>query len=217
MSRAPWKRWRGPAMTKIILVRHSYVDQILPERLHGRDDVLLTAQGVEAARMTSRWISATWQVTTIYTSPMIRCLRTAQIIAEPFGLEPRPMEALNDIDYGKWQGLSPDEAHACWPQEVDLWYRRPDLVHVPDGGSLQEVRTGVAQALSTVVRSHPQETVVLVGHDSVNRLVLLHALGLPLSRYWVLCQAPGAINEIEAAVDGFCVRAVNETGHLRIP
>jgi broad specificity phosphatase PhoE len=201
-------------VTKIILVRHGYVDRILPERFHGRDDVLLTSQGIEAAWITSRWISATQRVTTVYTSPMIRCLRTAQIIAEPFSLDAQPMDALIDIDYGEWQGLIPDEVRARWPREIDLWYRRPDLVRVPGGETLQDVLARAADALRLVVDRHPEKTVVLVGHDSVNRVSLLHALELPLARYWQLAQSPCAINQIIAARDNHCVRSLNETGHL---
>lgn len=74
----------------------------------------------------------------------------------------------------------------------------------------------VAHVLRIVVDRHPEDTVVLVGHDSVNRVILLHALELPLSRYWLLAQAPCAINEIIAARDGFSVRSVNETCHLGV-
>jgi probable phosphoglycerate mutase len=54
-----------------------------------------------------------------------------------------------------------------------------------------------------------------VGHDSVNRVILLHALQLPLSRYWRLAQRPCAINEIDFSENGFVVQTVNETHHLR--
>ena len=112
---------------------------------------------------------------------MSRSLRTAQIIAQPFGLDVKPLDAMTDIDYGQWQGLTPDEARAQWPKEVDLWYRRPDLVRIPGGESLQDVLARVAHALRVIVGRHPDETVVLVGHESVNRVILLHALELPLS------------------------------------
>ena len=55
---------------------------------------------------------------------------------------------------------------------------------------------------------------MLVGHDSVNCVILLHALELPLSRYWRLGQAPCAINQIEAGGDHLCVRSLNETCHF---
>lgn len=204
----------GVPMTKIILTRHGHVEWIAPERFRGRADLPLTGQGIEEARATSRRISATWRVGAVYTSPMSRSLRTGQIIAEPLGLDVQALDSLNDIHYGEWQGLTPDEARARWPEEVELWYRRPDLVQVPGGESLQDVLARTAQALRVVVDRHPEETVVLVGHDSVNRVILLHALELPLSRYWGLTQAPCAINHIDAARDCLFVRSLNETCHL---
>lgn len=97
---------------------------------------------------------------------MSRCLRTGQIIAEPLGLEPLPMDALNDIDYGEWQGLTPDEARARWPREVELWYRRPDLARIAAGESLQDVLARTARGLRVLVEWHPEETLVLVGHGT---------------------------------------------------
>ena len=201
-------------MTQIILTRHGHVEWIEPERFRGRADLALTDRGVEQARSTSRRIESLGPIAAVYTSPLRRCVRTAQIIAEPLGLEAQPMPPLTDIDYGAWQGLTRDEARARWPQEVDLWYRRPDMVRIPGGESLQDVLARAAQALRVVVDRHPQETVVLVGHDSVNRVILLHALELPLSRYWHLGQAPCAINRIDAARDGLFVGSLNETCHL---
>jgi broad specificity phosphatase PhoE len=173
-------------MTTILLIRHGHVEGITPERFRGRADLPLTAQGIEEARATSRRIAATWRVNAVYTSPMGRSLRTGQIIAEPFGLDAKAMAALIDIDYGRWQGLTPDEARRRWPRDVDLWYRRPDLTRAPDGETLQDVLARVAEALRLVLDRHLEETVVLVGHDSVNRVILLHALELPLARYWQL-------------------------------
>jgi phosphoserine phosphatase len=201
-------------MTQIILTRHGHVEWIEPERFRGRADLALTDRGVEQARSTTRRIESLGPVAAVYTSPLRRCVRTGHIIAEPFSLEAQPMDALIDIDYGEWQGLTPDEARARWPHEVDLWYRRPDMVRIPGGESLQDVLARAAQALRVVVDRHPQESVVLVGHDSVNRVILLHALELALSRYWHLGQAPCAVNQIEAARDLLFVRSLNETCHL---
>ena len=61
---------------------------------------------------------------------------------------------------------------------------------------------------------HPNDAVVIVGHDSVNRVLLLHALDLPLSRYWHLKQDPCALSELDFINGTFTVRTVNETWHL---
>jgi probable phosphoglycerate mutase len=80
---------------------------------------------------------------------------------------------------------------------------------------LQDVLTRAVAALREVTGRHPGVTVVLVGHDSVNRVILLHALDLPLSRYRRLGQDPCAINVIDFLDGDFTVQSVNETWHLR--
>ena len=70
-------------------------------------------------------------------------------------------------------------------------------------------------ALREVIRNHPDDTIVLVAHDSVNRVLLLHALELPLSRYWRFKQNPCCINELDLSADGFTILGINQTDHLR--
>jgi broad specificity phosphatase PhoE len=201
-------------MTKILLVRHGHVEGISPERFRGRAELPLTELGRRQAEALSRRIAAQWRPNQIYSSPMGRCRETAAAIARPFGLTPQPAEGLNDFDYGDWQGLTPAEVRGRWAAELDTWYRHPERANVPGGETLQRVLARVAAALHEAIRQHPDGTVVLVGHDSVNRVVLLHALDLPLSRYWRLQQHPCALNEIDFADDGFTIVSVNQTDHL---
>ena len=202
-------------MTKIILVRHGHVEGISPERFRGRVDLALTAEGRRQAEATAHRIHATWSPTAVFASPLSRSRATAAVIATPLGLSPRPLDGLIDIDYGQWQGLTPDEVRARWPGFLETWYRAPDWAAIPGGETLQDVLVRTLLALRGVVDRHPGDTVVLVAHDSVNRVILLHALGLPLSRYWRLGQHPCAINEIDLSADDCAVLSMNETGHLK--
>jgi broad specificity phosphatase PhoE len=206
---------KDPSMTTLLLVRHGHVEGIFPERFRGRADLTLTPEGLRQAEATARRIAETWQPAAVYSSPMRRCLATGSAIGAPFRLTPITHAGLNDIDYGKWQGLTPAEARRNWAAEVDTWYGHPDWAALPDGESLQDVLARTTAALHEIVRRHPGDTVVLVGHDSVNRVILLHALGLPLSRYWRIRQNPCAINEIDADVGSFAIISVNQTDHLR--
>ncbi len=202
-------------MTKIILVRHGHVEGISPERFRGRVDLTLTGEGRRQAAVTAGRIHATWRPAAAFTSPLSRSRATAEAIATPLGLSPRPLDGLVDIDYGEWQGLTPDEVRARWPGLLEIWYRAPDWAAIPGGETLQDVLVRALSVLRDVVDRHPSDTVVLVAHDSVNRIILLHALGLPLSRYWRLGQHPCAINEIDFS-EGYCtVLSMNETGHLK--
>jgi broad specificity phosphatase PhoE len=68
-------------------------------------------------------------------------------------------------------------------------------------------------AIRTTIERHPEDTVVLVGHDSV-RGILLQLLDQPLSSYWRLAQDPCCLNEIDISLERITVRQVNATAHL---
>jgi broad specificity phosphatase PhoE len=128
----------------------------------------------------------------VYTSPLGRCLETGAAIAAPFRIERLPVDGLSDINYGEWQGLTREEAKERWPEEVALWFSAPHLAVIPGGETLAAVLSRTTAALRDILGSHSEGTVVVVGHDSVNRVLLLHAMELPLSRYWHLRQDPCA-------------------------
>jgi broad specificity phosphatase PhoE len=71
-----------------------------------------------------------------------------------------------------------------------------------------------ANALRFALARHPDDTIVLVGHDSVNRALLMQLIDQPLSAYWRIVQSPCCLNEIDADDGRICVQRVNETGHL---
>jgi phosphoserine phosphatase len=203
-------------MTKIILTRHGHVEGINPERFRGRTELPLTELGRAQAKAVATRIAKTWNAAKVYTSPMGRCVATGREIASACGVASEPMEALNDLDYGQWQWRTYDEVQAAWPELFAAWRTAPHLVRFPGGDSLQDLVARTANALRFVLNRHVSktETVVLVGHDSVNRALLLQLLDQSLSAYWRIAQEPYAINEIEIFDGRICVQRINETQHL---
>lgn len=201
-------------MTKILLVRHGHVEGIRPERFRGRADVPLTDQGLAQAQAVAKRIAAEWRPTMVYTSPMERCRDTGDAIAEACRVEAVAIDELNDIDYGAWQWKTYVEVKEVDPQFYAAWFSTPHMVCFPDGESLQDLVARAADALRFVLEKHADATVVLVGHDSVNRALLIQLLEQPLSAYWKLAQNPCCINEID--VIGGCVRIgrINDASHI---
>jgi phosphoserine phosphatase len=68
--------------------------------------------------------------------------------------------------------------------------------------------------LRFVLARHLEDTGVLVGHDSVNRALLLQFLGLPLAFYWCIEQGPCCVNEIDIGGGWSRVLRLNETYHV---
>jgi broad specificity phosphatase PhoE len=193
-------------MTKIILTRHGHVEGIKPERFRGREPLQLTARGVAEAAALAQYIAAHWRPN--------RSIATATAIARTTGVAAKTCEDLNDIDYGGWQFKTFAEAKAQNPALFAAWFVSPHLVRFPNGESLQDLVVRTANALRMVLARHPDETIVLVGHDSVNRALLLQILDQPLSAYWRLAQEPCCINEIDVSGGNICVRRINEAQHL---
>lgn len=200
--------------TKIILVRHGETEWNRVERFRGQFDIELNENGMVQARATSVKIHNTWQPKLFFCSPLKRAFQTAQMIAEPFGSEPTGLPDLIDINYGKWQGLSPEEVKSHWPEELDAWYHNPEKTRIPDGENLAEVQERAFAFISSLVVDYPDSDVVVVSHTVVNRLILMKVIGSPLSHFWSLDQHPCAINLIEHNGSGFILRSMNSTCHL---
>jgi len=201
-------------MSRIILVRHGHVDWLAPERFRGRAELPLSSLGRRQAQAVAGYIAGSWKPEAVYTSLLGRCRETGAAIAAHLRLEPQPIEGLADIDYGEWQGLTRHQAKERWPDETELWFRAPHFAVIPGGETLAAVLSRATEALWDIMRHHLDGTVVLVGHDSINRVLLLVALELPLSRYWHLRQDPCGINELLYDNCSFMICSINQTQHL---
>jgi len=202
--------------TRIVLVRHGHVEGIDPPRFRGRLDLPLTAQGVRQAELTRDYLAWTFRPAAVYTSPLSRCVRTGEILAQPYGLAPSTLADIVDIDYGAWQGKSYDEVQAAESAAFSRWCRAPHLAEIPGGETLHDLAARVARVMRTIAAAHRGQTVLLVGHDTVNRISLLLALEASLGRFWSIGQQPCAVNVLEYDdAAGWIVRSLNERGHLR--
>lgn len=202
-------------MTRILLTRHGHVEGIHPPRFRGRAELALTAEGLAQADALARRIARQWKPVAVYTSPLQRCVVTGGRIAAACGIAASVDEGMGDIDYGQWQMRTHAEVEKEAPQAWHLWRHAPHLVRFPSGESLQDVVARTSNALRMVLARHPADTVVLVGHDSVNRALLLQLLDQPLSAYWRLAQDPCTLNEVEVSVTGEVrVGCINDTSHL---
>jgi broad specificity phosphatase PhoE len=203
-------------MTIILLVRHGHVEGIRPERFRGHADLALTETGRRQAELLTRRIASQWAPSLIYTSPLQRCVATGAAIARACGIPSEPLTGLGDLNYGAWQSLTYDDARAKDPDLFSAWFKTPQLVGFPDGESLQDVAARTANLLRFVLSRNEADTLVLVSHDSVNRVLLTQVLDMPLSAYWRIVQNPCCINEIEVTGSSFQLRRMNDTAHLDI-
>ena len=91
-------------MTKIILARHGETEWNVTEVIRGRIDVELNETGIKQAELLAEYLSST-RTQSIYSSPLKRALKTAQMTAKYHQCEVEITPGIIDFNYGAWQGL----------------------------------------------------------------------------------------------------------------
>jgi broad specificity phosphatase PhoE len=203
-------------MTKFIMVRHGQTEWNRVERFRGRVDVPLNEVGLAQAEATGRRVAEEWQPAAVYSSPLSRAVKTAEAIARHFNLAIQIHPGLIDLDFGQWQGFTPEEVRERWPELAHAWYTTPNVVQFPDGENLDVVRERAMPTVRELSSLHSDQTIVLAAHTDINRIILLGILGLGNERLWRLRQENCAINVFEYDDGEYTLTSLNDTNHLRI-
>ena len=187
--------------TRIYLIRHGQVAGFDQPRYNGQTDVLLTAFGVEQYHIIKERLSDK-HISACYSSDLTRCTTGAAIICQALGIKPVAHRELRELNIGIWEGLSWKEIKEKWP---DAWRARlADLVNyrVPQGENLLDVEARVMPLINQIVERHKGEKLLVVAHGGVNRIILLNAIGAPLSGMFNVEQNFGCLNIIDYYEDG---------------
>ncbi|BFM21109.1 histidine phosphatase family protein [Gilvimarinus japonicus] len=141
----------------------------------GSMDVALTEKGWQQMQNGLAELNAGWS--RIVSSPLIRCARFAEALANNTGL---PLERQNDVReicFGEWEGQSVERIWREQSQLCNAWSRDPDTTTPPGGEPFTQFRARVLKALTTLEQHYPQERLLMVTHGGVIKLLLTEALG----------------------------------------
>lgn len=198
---------------RLFVIRHGETVFARERRFAGARDVALTPRGQQQCEAVARALSGAF-LGAVYTSPLARAQAAAAPIAAPHKLTPRVEPAFREMAFGEWEGLTRAEAALRFPGQMEAWIATPHQVQPPGGERLEDVAARVAAGLAALTDEHAGQTVGLVSHAIVARLVVLAALGLGPERLWSVDASPAGISEIEY-VDGWTtVHRMNTLIHL---
>ncbi|MFZ7096935.1 histidine phosphatase family protein [Luteimonas dalianensis] len=201
---------------RILLARHGETPWNAAGRYQGQEDIALSPVGEAQAVSLGRRLENV-RIDRAVASPLSRARCTAELAlgsgrAEMLQIDP----GLQEINHGSWEGLLASEIHERDPERLRAWREAPDSVRMPDGGeSLQDV---FDRSWSALVRASEglaaDETLLVVAHDAVNRVILCRVLGIPFSRLWTFRQAPTTLNLLEGdSVEQLEVVRLNDCAH----
>ncbi len=201
-------------MTRLLIIRHGQTEWNRVERFRGLTDLELNDTGVKQAEAAAARLRE-WTVAAIYASPLKRAMHTAEIIAKPSKLRVHPLEDIIDMNFGKWHGLSLDEARQQYPELYALWEIQPHKVQFPEGENLPQVQARAMAAVKSLMDNHPSDTIALVSHRVICKLLVLGLLGLDSSHFWQIEQNVAAINHFVIRNGLPIAITINEICHLK--
>ncbi|MFC2072110.1 histidine phosphatase family protein [Chloroflexota bacterium] len=200
-------------MTEIILVRHGETEWNVAEIFRGRIDVELNETGIKQAELLAEYLSNI-KIEAIHSSPLKRALRTAEVIASHHKLEVEITPGLIDLDFGQWQGLPNQEVKDKYKELYAEWISSPDQVKIPSAESLENVRARALGVVDEVIARY-EDTVILVSHRVVNKVLICALLGLDNSHFWNIRQDTCGITTFTYENERFILTKHNDISYLK--
>lgn len=203
--------------TVLYLIRHGETEANLarPPRLQGRrHNPPLSRLGVRQAEAT-RDLLAIRPIDRCYTSPLLRAVQTAAIVAAPHGLTPRLFEALTECDVGHWEGLDWQTIRALDAEGFKRFQANPAEFGYPGGESFRQVQERATPVLDELLDIHAGESILVVAHYIVNRTYLAGLLGLTPDQANQVTLDNCGISVVVRDDGGTTVNTLNAAFHLQ--
>ncbi len=184
-----------------------------PGAFLGQVDLPLSAAGAARMRSVAETLSR-MPIATVYTSPLSRCVESAEIVGKAFGLSPIPLDGLKEVALGAWEGLTFEQISARFPDEAARMSRDRSKFVYPGGESVAQMAARAAKAWKEIVVRSEGRQVAVVGHGGVNRAILAAVLDMPLDSMFKLRQDFGCVNVVDLGNQYPMLRLLNASPGL---
>lgn len=160
-------------LRRLLLLRHGESSGGSGTRLIGRGDPELSSLGREQMRAAGRELAGE-VIDQVVASPLRRSWQsaTALVPGTPIRLEPD----FREIDFGRWEGLTPEEIRERDPVAYEEWQSGGEGFAFPGGESRADFRTRVRRGLERLLAA-PGRSALLVVHKGVIRVLVEELTG----------------------------------------
>ncbi|MER6910836.1 histidine phosphatase family protein [Streptomyces sp. NPDC000594] len=167
---------------RLLLARHGRTVWHAENRYAGISDVALTPEGRAQADRLGAWAGRN-PVDAVWTSTLSRATETAAPACAALGLIPHRDPELRECDFGTVEGRPLKEYAAEDPEAAAAFVRDPVAHPFPGAEDPRAAAARGSAALRRIAAAHDGESVLVVAHNTLLRLVLCELLGIPLADY----------------------------------
>jgi broad specificity phosphatase PhoE len=218
-----WERFMNPAgesdVTWLYLVRHGATEanERVPPILQGNGiDLALSPEGMRQAEAVASFLKR-YPIRRVYTSALKRARQTAATIAAPLGLEPEVDADLQECNVGLWEGLDWRTIEARYPEAHRRFVENPADNPYLGGETYGDVLRRAQPVINRLLAAHAGESIVVVAHNVVNRVLLARLLGLDVRLAPTIAQGNGCVNLICRRAERTELVTLNALFHLARP
>ena len=177
---------------KWYLIRHGETDFNKKRFIYGKADVSINETGKEQASKIHQLLKGR-AISRIYTSQLKRTLETAAIIF-PDQI-PTAYKALNERDFGLWEGRTANEIQVAFPLVWEEWLESPFDVTPSKAEPFQKFKDRV-QSIVEEIRETEDDEIAIVGHLGVLRLIYQFLVD-PEADFWSIDIPQGTVLLLE--------------------
>ena len=209
-SDAQSRAFKGAPGCRVYLFRHGETANAHQICMNGHFDVALSENGIEQASQLAEVMKGQ-PLSAVYSSDLQRTSEGARLIAEHHSLEPIAYPELRELSFGEWEGKSLAELSEKFPGEMDKRLKQTELFRADGGETFQELHDRVIPKFLELTARHTNDTIAFVCHGGVNRTILAHLLGFPISNLFRISQHFAAVNIIQFYEGQVMVELLNGT------
>lgn len=201
-------------MAKIYLIRHGESIANTKGIYQGQTyDTPLSVLGMRQARAVAKRLKHE-QIAAMYVSPLTRTKQTAQEIFQYHDTLPMLINpAIIETNHGAWEGKPVAYIQKRWPDMYQTWVTRPADIAFPGGETFDEIERRVTRWWDDFVRT-VKGIVVVVSHDNIIRILLVHLLRMDRNALWTFELQPTGITTIKLLGNKIVVACLNDINHL---
>lgn len=169
---------RAENKIKGIFIRHGSTVSNREHKYLGRTDEPLEEAGIQKLRhavLSGVYDSPDMKEPVVYSSPLIRCIQTAQILYPD--AEYRTEEAFSEMDFGAFEGKDHEQlsTDSRYQKAYQAWIDSGGVLPFPDGESREAFMKRCVNGFERVMRkTEPEKPVAFVVHGGTIMAIFSH-------------------------------------------
>jgi broad specificity phosphatase PhoE len=206
-----------PQPIRLFLVRHGQSAGNAQGRFGGHSPTPLSQLGEEQAEKTAK-VLAKEGITAIYSSDLLRAVKTAEPLARLLGIPVIHTPAFRERNVGVLEGLTFDESKAEFPRDYYALVNRNIHHVITQGESYRHLLRRTTAELREIFKRHTGERIAIYSHTGAICFMTLHLMGAihrnTQQTPWIVTSNCG-INRFEIrGPRNVRILALNDTRHL---